>query len=230
MTWGMVGGAALGVGASLYSGRKQAKAAEKAANLQAESAQKAIEAESQARDVARQDLMPFTQFGAGNLPALQQFLTPEGQAGYLNENNPLFRAALANLNTQTAQQAAIRGRVGAGDTRQNYLQNWQAAALPLLQNQQNALFNAVNLGQSSAAGQANTALTSSGRISDLTTGAGAAQASGVVGAANAKAAGLQGAAQAIGTAFGGMGTADSTSGITGWGKLFGVNSSSTPKK
>lgn len=214
-------GVALGLGlsalGSLYSGRKQAKAAEHSANLQAESAKQAIEAEQQAREVSRQDLMPFTQFGSSNIPALQQFLTPEGQAGYLNENNPLFKAAMANLNTQTAQQAAIRGRVGAGDTRQNYLQNWQAAALPLLQNQQNALFNAVNLGQSSAAGQANASLTSSGRIGDYTTGAGAARAAGVVGAANAMGAGLQGAAQAIGKGFGSPKSTDTNV----WSKLFG---------
>ena len=50
--------------------------------------------------------------------------------------------------------------------------------MPFLQNQQNQLFNAVNMGQSSAAGQANTALTTGNMISDLMTQQGNAQAAG----------------------------------------------------
>jgi hypothetical protein len=119
------------------------------------------------------------------LPQLQNILTPEGQVAYASESNPLFQAALANLNKQTTQQAAIRGRTGAGDTKQNYLQNWQAAAMPYLQNQQNMLFNAAGIGQASAAGQANQSMMAGQNIGNTLTEIGAARAGGIVGGANA---------------------------------------------
>lgn len=187
MTAGQVGLGALGIGAGLYSGNKQADAAKDAAKIQAESGQAAIEEAKAAREQSRADLQPFTKFGGGVLPQIQSLLTPEGQAAYVGENNPLFQAALANLNKQTSQQAAIRGRTGAGDTKQNYLQNWQAAAMPYLQNQQNMLFNAAGLGQSSAAGQANQSMIAGQNIGNTLTDIGAARAGGIVGAANARA-------------------------------------------
>lgn len=172
---------------TLYSGNEQSKAAQKAAETQVLAGQTAIEEAKAAREQSRADLQPFTQFGGGVLPKIQNLLTPEGQVAYLGENNPLFQAALANLNKQTTQQAAARGRTGAGDTKQNYLQNWQAAAMPYLQNQQNMLFNAAGIGQASAAGQANQSMMAGQNIGNTLTDIGAARAGGIVGAANAKA-------------------------------------------
>lgn len=172
------------------TGESGREAAQKAAETQAESGRMAIEEAKAAREQSRADLQPFTQFGGGVLPQIQNLLTPEGQVAYLGESNPLFQAALANLNKQTSQQAAIRGRTGAGDTKQNYLQNWQAAAMPYLQNQQNMLFNAAGLGQSSAAGQANQSMIAGQNIGNTLTDIGAARAGGIVGAANAKAGAL----------------------------------------
>ena len=209
----LAGGAALlGLGASIYGGKKQAEAAKDSAAAQLQAGQEGMALTRESRDLARGDLAPFRTFGEGVLPQLQTMLTPEGQAAYANENNPIFKAALDNMNRRTAINAAITGRTGAGDTNQQYLQNWQAAAMPLIQNQQNMLFNAANLGQSSAAGQANTAMTAGANLSNLRTDMGAAQAGGIVGAANAKAGMYQDAIRGV--------TSFINPQATGWGDMF----------
>jgi len=186
------------------TGESGREAALDAAQVQADAGKLAIEEAKAAREQSRADLQPFTQFGGGVLPQLQNLLTPEGQAAYASESNPLFQAALANLNKQTTQQAAVRGRAGAGDTKQNYLQNWQAAAMPYLQNQQNMLFNAAGIGQASAAGQANQSMVAGQNIGNTLTDIGAARAGGVVGAANAKAAGIKDIVGGVTSIYGGF--------------------------
>lgn len=174
---------------SAVAGEKGAKAAKKGAEIQAQAGLAAIEEAKQARETARADLQPYTQFGLTNLPALQGILSPTGQVDFL-QNNPIFQASLKNLNDITLNNAAVRGRLAAGDTKQSFVNNWTAAALPILQNQQNALFNAVNLGQSSAAGQGNTALTTGQLVGNTLTDIGAARAGGIMGAANARSAAI----------------------------------------
>jgi len=168
------------------TGESGREAAQNAANTQREAGLAAIEEARLAREQGREDQQPFTKFGAGALPALSQFITPEGQASYLSQNNPFFKAALENLNKQTLNNAAVRGRLGAGDTKQSFFNNFQAAALPYLNFQGNTLFNAANLGQAAASGQAANSLQSGQIIGNNLTGIGNAQAAGIVGAANAK--------------------------------------------
>jgi len=208
----ILGGAA--IGSSILGGRQQAKAAKQSADAQLQAGQEGMALTRESRDLARGDLAPFRTFGEGVLPQLQNMLTPEGQAAYANENNPIFRAALDNMNRRTAINAAITGRTGAGDTNQQYLQNWQAAAMPLIQNQQNMLFNAANMGQSSAAGQANTAMTAGANLSSLRTDMGAAQAGGIVGAANAKASMYKDVTRGV--------TSFVNPNATGWSDLFKI--------
>lgn len=180
----LLGGAAL-VGASIYSGNKAANAAKDAAGMQSQSGQAAIEEARAAREQSRADLQPYAQFGQSQLTPLAQIISPQGQVDYL-ENNPIFQASLKNMNEQVLNNAAVRGRLNAGDTRQRFADNFQAAALPLLSYQSNNLFNAANMGQASAAGQANNTLTTSANIGDTMTGIGNAQAAGLVGRANAQ--------------------------------------------
>lgn len=183
-----LGGALLGGAAllgSIYSGNKAAKAATQAANTQAASGEAAIAEARSAREQSRADLQPFTQFGASQLTPLAQMISPQGQVDYL-QNNPIFQASLKNMNEQVLNNAAVRGRLNAGDTRQRFADNFQAAALPLLSYQTNNLFNAAQLGQSSAAGQANSSLTTGSNIGNTLTDIGNARAAGLVGAANAR--------------------------------------------
>lgn len=175
----------LGTALGVYSGNKSAQAARDAANIQAQSGQAAIEEARAAREQSRADLQPFAQFGQQQLTPLAQMISPQGQVDYL-QNSPIFQASLRNMNEQVLNNAAVRGRLNAGDTRQRFADNFQAAALPLLSYQTNNLFNAAQLGQASAAGQANSALTTGANIGGTLTDIGNARAAGLVGERNAK--------------------------------------------
>lgn len=181
----LLGGAALLGAESIYSGNRSANAANDAARVQAASGKAAIDEARAAREQSRSDLQPFTQFGSSQLTPLAQMISPQGQIDYL-QNNPIFQASLKNMNNQVLNNAAVRGRLNSGDTRQRFADNFQAAALPLLSYQTNNIFNAAQLGQSSAAGQANSSLTTGANIGNTLTDIGNARAAGLVGAANAK--------------------------------------------
>jgi hypothetical protein len=167
------------------TGQNAKDAAREAAAVQKEAGLAAIEEARAARETARTDLMPYAQFGQQQLPALSSILNPQGQVDYL-QNNPIFKASLANMNEQVLNNAAVRGRLNAGDTRQRFLENFQASALPLLSYQTNSLFNAANLGRSSAAGQGANGLNASQVIGSNITGIGNANAAGIVGVQNAR--------------------------------------------
>ncbi len=175
----------LGTALGVYSGNKSAQAARDAANIQAQSGQAAIEEARAAREQSRADLQPFAQFGQQQLTPLAQMISQQGQVDYL-QNSPIFQASLRNMNEQVLNNAAVRGRLNAGDTRQRFADNFQAAALPLLSYQTNNLFNAAQFGQASAAGQANSALTTGANIGGTLTDIGNARAAGLVGERNAK--------------------------------------------
>lgn len=167
------------------TGQGAADAATQAAAMQARSADKAIDLQRESRDLAREDLAPFRQFGADQINPLMQLLNPQGQADYLSAN-PLFERALESVNNATLSNQAARGKLGSGGTLQALTDNYMATAMPFINSQQNALFNAVNMGQSSAAGQANTALNSANSISNLFGQKGDARAAGIVGAQGAE--------------------------------------------
>lgn len=190
----LIGGEKLAKKTSLgyhLSGAAASDAAADAADQQSETGQAAIDLQRETRDLARSDLAPFRNFGQSNISNLQALLSPQGQADYLR-NNPLFTTALDQLNRQSNNTFLGRGKVG--DATGQVVNNAFLAGIPLLQGQTSNLFNAVNLGQASAAGQANTALTSGQSITDLLTGIGNSQAAGLVGGANAQ---QQGASNAL---------------------------------
>lgn len=121
----------------------QAKAGVKAAQLQEARGQEAIGL-----------LTPFREFGQAQLDPLSQLLSAQGQAAYL-QDNPLFQNILDSVNRQTMLTQAARGRLGSGGTLESLQSNYLMQALPFLQNQQQNLFQAANMGQTSAAGVGN---------------------------------------------------------------------------
>lgn len=167
------------------TGRGAADASRQAAATQAASAADAIAFQEETRDLVREDLAPFTNFGSGQINPLTEMLTSQGQADYIN-NNPIFSAALDSVNNATLKNQAARGKLGSGGTLEALQNNYLATSLPFIQDQRNALINAVNLGQNSAAGQGNAALSTGAAISNLNTQRGNALASGIVGSAAAK--------------------------------------------
>ena len=166
------------------TGKNAADAAKNASRTQAQAMDKAIHLQRETRDLAREDLAPFRDFGAGQINPLLELLTPQGQTNYV-QANPLFEAALDSVNKATMANQAARGKLGSGGTLAALQNNYMSTAMPFINSQQNALFNAVNMGQSSAAGQANTAMNTGNQVSALLGNAGDAQAAGIIGANNA---------------------------------------------
>lgn len=149
---------------------------------QANAARQASQAEinylTESRNLARGDLAPFRQFGQEGINTLDAILTPSGQYEYI-ANNPLFQAAVDYTGNQIQTGNAAQGRFNSGGTVDQLFKNYLATSQQFLQPQINNLFNRVNMGQSAAAGQANTALSTGANIASS---AGA----GIVGAQNAK--------------------------------------------
>lgn len=195
----VVGGAVIGGIASNMAAGSAADAAGNAADTQQQSARDSIAYQTQTRDMARSDLQPFRQFGQDSLAPLSSMLTQQGQTDYLR-NNPLFKIGMDKLDRASSNTFLGRGQVGSANNQ--IVQNAFLAGQPLLQQQTNNLFNAANLGQSSAAGQANTALTTGAGVASTLEGAGNSRAAGIIGAGNAQAAGYQGIGNAFGSAAG----------------------------
>lgn len=165
-----------GFAASIISGRKQAKAQERAANVQ-------VEAGREARQELRSDLAPFRDVGLPALDRIQELNTQEGAQSFL-DNNQLFQASRDNAINAFKRRAVGDGQEGSAQIDlANALGGLQ---LDFLNNERNALFNQARLGQNSAA---QSALGSS----DITQGIGNVRAAGIIGSSNSKAQGVQNA-------------------------------------
>jgi hypothetical protein len=148
------------------------------------------------------------------LGMLGQMLTPEGQMGYLKAN-PLFNIALDNVNRQSNNTFLGRGKVG--DATGQLVDNAYLAGTPLLQNQTQNLFNAVNIGQASAAGQANIGVQTGSDMADTMEAAGNSRAAGIIGAGNAKAQGLYGIGNSLAQGIGAYGLFNNPQGAVNGG-------------
>lgn len=166
------------------TGKNAEKAAKQASKTQAQALDKSIDFQRESRDLAIDRIDPAVEFGFSQINPLTQLLTSQGQANYL-QNNPLFDAALDSINKATLNNQAARGKLGSGGTLNALQNNYLATALPFLNNQQNALFNAVNLGTNAASGQANTINSTGANISNLLGQQGDVRAAGIVGAQGA---------------------------------------------
>jgi len=152
----IIGGidATVKTGASYYSKKKNEKAVKKQAAILTAAQNEAIKQQREQQALAVEQQQPYSQFGKQNMASLQNYLTPEGQYAYL-ENSPIFQAALQQNQRQLEKQAAIRGRTGAGDVKQSYVNNYLATAMPYLQMQGQNLFNAAGIGQNAAGNLSN---------------------------------------------------------------------------
>lgn len=203
------------------TGENQAAAAREAAQIQAnaataqaeamrESTAMTVEEQRLAREQAREDLMPFTEFGAGFIDqATQAALGAQGlfQDPTSIMENPMFAAIQEDTRRQNLQNAAVGGRLGTGGTLAGLESSALRTGFDILNSErqaqlQNAQFlsNLVGMGQNAAAGQGSASMNAASNIgqfqtagqqniSDLMTGAASAEAAGIVGAANASAQG-----------------------------------------
>lgn len=170
---------------------KAAKAAKKAAKIQARSAAEAIAFQRESRDLARADLQPFRQAGQDQLSGLSSLISdPQAQLDFV-QNNPFFNALASDAQSRLFSNQAARGKVGSGGTAQALQNSLLLLGQDLLNNSINQRMNLVTMGQNAAAGQGTASIQSGNTISDLLTQQGNALAAGQVGAANANTQGIQ---------------------------------------
>lgn len=190
MAW-IVGGAVLGSAIlGKMSADKNADAITSAADTQGYATDRAIQFTEQGIDEGRQYLDPYTQLGQQGIDQAGFLTDPQAQFDFL-QNNPLFKLALQNANTETNQMAASRSRLSAGDTLQRLSDNVLLSSSPLISGQKNSIMDLLNIGNQTAGRQANLSIGGTSDISNLITQGGNAEAAGIIGASNAKTAGTQ---------------------------------------
>jgi len=209
----LVGGIAAGAGA-IGSAAIGASASSSAANAQQQAAQSANATELQMFNQTQQNLQPYMTAGTNSLSALQGFLGIGGQtfgnqtgAGtsqftYNPANDPEYNFLLNQGLGAITNQASALGGVNSGATLKALSDYGQQSALQSYQNEFNnwnttlnniysRLTGVTQLGQTSAAGVGNAALTTGQAMAGNTIGAGNAAAAGTIGQANAISGGLQ---------------------------------------
>lgn len=172
------------------TGASAADAAKDAARIQQGGVSEGIAATKEASELGLGFLEPYSQAGQTGLDQASFLTDPQAQFAFL-QNNPMFKLALDNANTQTQNLAAAKGRLSAGDTLQRLSENVLLSASPLIQQQKGSIADLLNFGSGIARSQANTAIGAGSDITNLITSGAAARAAGEVGAANARAQGTQ---------------------------------------
>lgn len=172
-----------GVGDMLGFGASDA--ARDATNAQVDANNASIGLQRETRDIMRQDLAPYANFGKSALPALGGLLSTQGQYDFL-QSSPMFQAAVRNSNNMSAAMGAANGRANSGGMVNELFQNYLATGENYLNNQFNRLMGATNIGQASAAGQANASGQAANQISQMYGNIGNAQAAGSMAVDNAR--------------------------------------------
>lgn len=141
-----------------FTGAKDQKRASREANAVAQEAgQDSIGFQREALADLRRDLAPFRELGQQGV-GLSGFLTDPNQQADFVRTNPLFQAALENVNKATMNAAAARGKLGSGGTLQALTNNYMATAMPFISDQKQSINNLLSIGQNAAARSGNAGL------------------------------------------------------------------------
>lgn len=178
------GAAALGVGGALLSSR----ASRSAADTQAASAQAAIDERQRSEAASTARLAPFTRLGTETINPLLEL------AG---TGDPSFERREGFEDIQ--QSAAAGGKLRTGGTLRDLSEFSRGLDERFRSNRFAELLSLVNVGQASAAGQANIGTQTSRDVSNLLVGQGDVRAAGRVGSANAFATGINQLGSFLGT-------------------------------
>lgn len=201
---------------SITGANQQAKAAEKAAKQQAQSADNANQVQQNMFNQVRGDLDPYRQAGS---TALNQLMTGMKPNGYFNQtytgqdiyDDPSYKFRVNEGMNAVQQGAAAQGGLLSGATQKALLNYGQEAGSQEYQNaynrfnadqtnQYNRLSNLVGIGQNAAAQTGNAGTQTAQAIANNTLMAGNAQSAGTIAAGNTR-------ANAFGSLLGAAGTA-----------------------
>lgn len=168
-----------------FAGEGPAKAARRAAGVQARAGAEGIAASEAAAERAQEFLTPFAAVGQRGIDESSFLANPQAQFDFL-QSNPLFQLALENANRGTSQTAAASGRSSFGTTKQDFFNNALLSAQPLIAQQRQDIGNLLNLGTGVAGSQANIETGLGATTTGLITDIGAVRAGGIVGESNAE--------------------------------------------
>lgn len=197
----VIAAAVIAGGAAVYSANKSANAAEKAAKKTAKASEKAQDTTLTMYNQSRSDLAPWRLAGENALKTLTTKVN-SGPGKYTA--SPEYKIQITEGEKAINRAAASRGQYDSGKAlkalttfnqdealkdRQTWLDNWYQSLNPLM--------TLSNTGQSSAAGQANTALKTGSALSDITTTGATTSNNYLQNAAAARASGYKDAANAI---------------------------------
>lgn len=193
MTFGISGAALASVaaaGSTLLSGSMQAKAANKAANLQADAAAAAEQGIQQRFDAVQALLSPYVNAGTGALAGQQSLLGLSGadaqaQAVQALQQSPTFSALQSAGETSILQNAAATGGLRGGNTQAALAQFSPQLLAQLIESQIGNLGGIAQMGQASAAGTGSAGMSAGSQIANLMQQAGAARAGGALAQGNA---------------------------------------------
>lgn len=199
------------------TGKTAADAAREAAGIQSnaataqaqatkESTAMQVEEQRLAREQARGDLQPFTDYGAGFMD-LAKGAVDNTQTLFNDPTsimaNPMFAALQEDTRRQNLQNAAVGGRLGTGGALAGLESSALRTGFDILNSErsaqlQNASFlsNLVGGGQNAAAGQGSASMTAGGNIANSMSTGNQVAGNQIIGGANASAAGVVGAANA----------------------------------
>lgn len=174
----------------------QMRAARESTRAQTGAADKAIDEQNKAAAFAQGVYGHLA--GVGRMGTRQaSFLTdPNAQFRFL-ENNPLFKLALDNANTQTKGMAAARGRISAGDTLEQLSNNVLLSSSPLISRQMQGILAQLGIADDVAGARASIETSRGANIGNLLTDKGSAQSAGILARAAAKPSQLETFGQAM---------------------------------
>lgn len=176
--------AGVGLAGSIYGANKQADASQAAADAQVQSGRDSIMFQRESRDLARNDLQPYRDWGQNFMPLYTGMMNPQNQANYLL-NNPMFQAAIGRSEDKLKNTMGFGGM--RGDLQNAITQNYLSRGYDILNNERNYLWNPIQMGQNAAAGQGGFAMNAGQGIGNTMEDIGNAQAAGYIGQANAQA-------------------------------------------
>jgi hypothetical protein len=204
---------AVAVAGSAYSASQSGKAADKAAETQAESSEAGIAEQRRQFDKITELLSPYVSAGTGAIGQQQAILGLQGAGAQQKaisgiEQSPYFKSVFQQGENAILQNASATGGLRGGNTQGALAQFRPALLNQLIQQQYSNLGGLTNVGQASAAQQAVAAGNTGANISNLLGQQGAAVAGGQLaqGAAQSQLAGnLVGIAGGLYGAYGGGG-------------------------
>lgn len=189
------------VGSSIVSGIIGSESAEDAAAAQERSSEAGIKEQRRQFDAIVELLSPYVQAGAGfeeldeegnvigftpgslqSQQALLGLLGPEAQQEAIAgiEGSPQFSSLIRSGEEAILQNASATGGLRGGNVQRALSQYRPEVLSQLIESQFNKLGTITNLGQASAAGQANAAQTTGSNVANLLSQIGQAQAGGAL--------------------------------------------------